>query len=135
MNDNDQLLASLNVVSKVEKGGRICVHNSFVTLEQQPNGGFMQNISSIVNVSLRRYITHNNRQITILVLENLLLRCELATIFVTDIVQLGNACKDAIIGIENMKHTYCDDSYTVAKLDTLIMRYKNYTKKALNEET
>ena len=133
MNDNDQLLASLKVLSKVEKGGRLCVHNGFFTLEQQPHGGLFQNISSIVNVSLKRYITHNNRQITLLILENMILRCELATTFTTNLVQLGEACKAAIAGIQNLTHTYCDDAYTVAKLDTLMDRFTTFSTKTLSD--
>ena len=133
MNDYDQLLASLKVVAKVERGGRICVKNGLVTLEQQPQSGILQNISSIVNVSLKRYITLNNRQITALLLENIILRCELATIFNTDFIQLADAAKNALAGIENLKHTYYDDAYTVAKLDTLADRYRMFINKVMNK--
>lgn len=118
--DND-LLADLHVLSRVPENGRVCVVDGRLSVEPPA-----RNMISMIELAARRWFKHDNRSYTMLAIECLILKCcgyaNSTMIDVVSSTRLKNACKAAITGINNLRHTYTDDASTCARLGVFIER-------------
>jgi hypothetical protein len=117
MNDSeeiiDHLLTSLKVISMIKEGQKVCVRNGHLTLENQSTG---------VLTSLRRWIHKDNRQTTISYMKSVV-QNSISVIRTHNneisINKLLKGIEEAITGINSLAVTYSDDATIAATLQVL----------------
>jgi hypothetical protein len=137
MNTEDQIdntIASLKIISMVQKNGRLSVHKGQLTLDKDDH--FQK---------IRRWFNKDSRELMIMHVKNTITSAISLSKGIIDnkidadlknwsIAQLAKEMQNCQVGLTNLKTTYNDDSIIVCTLDVISERLQEHCKNLLQFE-
>ena len=119
--DINNILLNLEIIRQIKEGDKLAI-------DILPGATKLFVHSSTLLSSLKRWYNGYNREDNIKFIEDLIVIIEKTSLIIIDgnhseiANNLKNAIKNSIIGLNNLKITYINDSITIAKLRLIINR-------------
>lgn len=127
--ESEDLTTDLKVISMLKENGRLCIRNGHLSIEPQlyNKENVLLTFGSYASLSVRRWWNQDNRHSALLKVQSILLKCQELSSKINENEKndLRELCKNAALGLQNLKSTYDRDAAVNARLSVYI--------KALND--